>query len=294
MSMEELFRLARTDDGRADGRARRLRQAARRRHSGVGARAAVPAAPGLRLGRGRVPTSSSAAPIRSSTCCSRATSSAPTASPEQVALTMPILPGTDGVRRMSKSLGNYIGVTEPPTEIYGKTMSIPDAALEHRGTSCCSAHAPDPALGPRDAKRALARALVERFHGAGCGRRGGAGVRPRPRLTRACPRRCPPSNGRGRRRRRPPSGAARRGVRVSTSEARRTLAQGGVRIDGAVVDGGDARPRRRRRRRPRAPARQAPLRARDDRAGSDRRRDRWPSTAACCGWTRPATGTSST
>src|SRR5438105_6212226 len=48
--------------------------------------------------------------------------------PEQVVLTMPILPGTDGVRRMSKSLGNYIGVTDAPEEVYGKTLSIPDDA----------------------------------------------------------------------------------------------------------------------------------------------------------------------
>src|SRR5438067_6275692 len=49
--------------------------------------------------------------------------------PEQVVLTMPILPGTDGVRRMSKSLGNYIGVTDAPEEVYGKTLSIPDDSL---------------------------------------------------------------------------------------------------------------------------------------------------------------------
>src|SRR4030095_16186201 len=49
--------------------------------------------------------------------------------PEQVALTMPILPGTDGEQRMSKSLGNYIGVTEAPEEIYGKTLSIPDSTM---------------------------------------------------------------------------------------------------------------------------------------------------------------------
>ena len=57
--------------------------------------------------------------------------------PEQAILTVPILPGTDGVRRMSKSLGNYIGVTEAPEEIYGKTLSIPDAALE-TWYRCCS------------------------------------------------------------------------------------------------------------------------------------------------------------
>src|SRR3984885_7074127 len=49
--------------------------------------------------------------------------------PEQVILTMPLLVGTDGVRKMSKSFGNVIGVTEPPDEMYGKTLSIPDSSL---------------------------------------------------------------------------------------------------------------------------------------------------------------------
>ncbi len=58
--------------------------------------------------------------------------------PEQVILTMPLLTGTDGERKMSKSLGNYIGVTEPPDEMYGKTLSIPDSVAGAPGTSCCS------------------------------------------------------------------------------------------------------------------------------------------------------------
>jgi len=83
--------------------------------------------------------------------------------PEQAILTMPILPGIDGERKMSKSYGNYIGVTEPPGEIYGKTLRLPDAALgqwyELLLGEPLSAEA-----NPRDAKRALARALVARFH----------------------------------------------------------------------------------------------------------------------------------
>ena len=47
--------------------------------------------------------------------------------PQQVVLTVPLLVGTDGVEKMSKSLGNHIGVTDPPAEMYGKTLSIPDA-----------------------------------------------------------------------------------------------------------------------------------------------------------------------
>jgi tyrosyl-tRNA synthetase len=49
----------------------------------------------------------------------------------QVILTLPILLGTDGANRMSKSLGNYIGISEPPEEIFGKTMSIPDNLIYH-------------------------------------------------------------------------------------------------------------------------------------------------------------------
>jgi tyrosyl-tRNA synthetase len=85
--------------------------------------------------------------------------------PEQVILTLPILPGIDGERKMSKSYGNYVGVTEPPGEIYGKTLRLPDAAL---GT-WYELLLGEPLVAdanPRDAKRALARALVARFHDA--------------------------------------------------------------------------------------------------------------------------------
>ena len=49
--------------------------------------------------------------------------------PQQAILTMPILPGLDGERRMAKSFGNYVGVTDPPDEMFGKLMSVPDAAM---------------------------------------------------------------------------------------------------------------------------------------------------------------------
>jgi tyrosyl-tRNA synthetase len=83
--------------------------------------------------------------------------------PEQVILTMPILPGIDGERKMSKSYGNYIGVTEPPEEIYGKTLRLPDSALASWYELLCG-ELPPSGLGPRDAKRALGRTLVARFH----------------------------------------------------------------------------------------------------------------------------------
>ncbi len=85
---------------------------------------------------------------------------------EQVILTVPLLTGTDGERKMSKSFDNYIGVTDAPGEMYGKTLSIPDSSLELWYSLLLGADAPSD-LGPRDAKRALARALVARFHGEG-------------------------------------------------------------------------------------------------------------------------------
>jgi tyrosyl-tRNA synthetase len=85
--------------------------------------------------------------------------------PPQSVLTMPLLPGTDGVQKMSKSIGNDIGITEPPGEMYGKTLSVPDSAL---GVwyDLLLGSAPPADLSPRDAKHALAHALVTRFHSA--------------------------------------------------------------------------------------------------------------------------------
>jgi tyrosyl-tRNA synthetase len=82
---------------------------------------------------------------------------------EQVALTMPILAGVDGERKMSKSLGNHIGVSDAPQEMYGKTLSLPDEAMAGWYTLLLGEPAP-PELSARDAKHALARRLVERFH----------------------------------------------------------------------------------------------------------------------------------
>src|SRR5688572_9963615 len=84
--------------------------------------------------------------------------------PPQVVLTVPLLTGTDGVQKMSKSFGNQIGITEPPDDMYGKTMSIPDAVMGE-WYSLMLGTDPPAGLGPRDAKHALARALVERFWG---------------------------------------------------------------------------------------------------------------------------------
>jgi tyrosyl-tRNA synthetase len=93
--------------------------------------------------------------------------------PAQAILTMPILAGTDGKRKMSKSLGNQIGVTDAPQEMYGKTMAIPDELIgeycrllldPRSGGPGAPPSAELSALGARDAKRALARRLVGWLH----------------------------------------------------------------------------------------------------------------------------------
>lgn len=88
--------------------------------------------------------------------------------PPQVVLTLPILPGVDGVRRMGKSLGNHIGVTEPAEEIFGKTMSIPDDVMPLYYDLLLGR---EPAAGESAVaqKRGLAREIVDRFHGEGAG-----------------------------------------------------------------------------------------------------------------------------
>jgi tyrosyl-tRNA synthetase len=87
--------------------------------------------------------------------------------PEQAILTMPILVGTDGQRKMSKSLGNQIGITDSPQEMYGKTMAIPDEAMEQfrRLLPLEDITEGSDATSARDAKRALARAVVGWLYG---------------------------------------------------------------------------------------------------------------------------------
>ncbi len=86
--------------------------------------------------------------------------------PEQAIVTMPILVGTDGAQKMSKSLGNHIGVTDEPEQMYGKTLSIPDEAMGEYHRLLLGREL-DPEQAPREAKRALARALVGWLHSPG-------------------------------------------------------------------------------------------------------------------------------
>jgi tyrosyl-tRNA synthetase len=157
--------------------------------------------------------------------------------PEQAVMTLPILPGIDGERRMSKSLHNYIGVTEPPEEIYGKTLRIPDSALPtYRALLLGDAGAP--ADGPRDAKRALARSLVARFHGERAARTAEAAF-DRVHVEHRAPddlqdAAFEPANGTVHL-----PAVIEAVFGLSRSEARRLLAQGAVRLDGDRLGAGD-------------------------------------------------------
>ena len=93
----------------------------------------------------------------------------------QVVLLTPLLVGLDGVEKMSKSLGNAIGITDPPEEMYGKVMSLPDALIAHYFEFCTdvpmdevkaiAAGLADGTVHPRDAKAMLATAIVTLWHG---------------------------------------------------------------------------------------------------------------------------------
>jgi len=162
----------------------------------------------------------------------------------QVVMTTPLLEGTDGVEKMSKSLGNYIGVSDSAETIYARTLSISDAlmwryyALPHRRSAprrCAAEQAKD---APMASKMALARRLVTDFHGA-----------PPPRAAEAEWRRGPPSSGRRHRRWRScncPSGptssaSSRRGRPGALAKRRRSASCANARLrrDGVVVDGGE-------------------------------------------------------
>ncbi len=160
---------------------------------------------------------------------------------QQSILTMPILVGIDGVQKMSKSLGNYVGVTDPPEEMFGRLMRIPDEAMTDYYRLLLGSDLPAD-LPPNDAKRGLARRIVERFHDAEA-----AGAAEE-HFNRLFVQREPPANveelGLG------PYVDDDNGrvhmpllmaeaFEISSSEARRLIRQGGVRLDGEPIPGGD-------------------------------------------------------
>jgi tyrosyl-tRNA synthetase len=153
--------------------------------------------------------------------------------PPQAVLTLPLINGIDGKVKMSKSYDNQVGIADPPEEMFGRTMRLPDDQLEQWHSVLLGEPAPA-GVGPRDAKRALARALVERFHGAGAGE-GAEAHFDRLFVERGVPDDVEES-----------SYAADNGVvhlpaliaelfGGSRSDARRALSQGGVKLDGEPV-----------------------------------------------------------
>jgi tyrosyl-tRNA synthetase len=153
--------------------------------------------------------------------------------PEQSIMTMPILPGLDGERRMSKSLGNYIGVTEPADEIFGKAMSVPDKVMPAYYELVLGEPLPEGA-SPVEAKRTLARRLVDRFWGDGAGE-GAEAAFDRIHVQREVPEEIPEAtiSGNGEVLHLPAVIAD--AFSISNSEARRLLQGGGIKIDGQAV-----------------------------------------------------------
>lgn len=84
--------------------------------------------------------------------------------PEQDILTTPLIEGTDGTRKMSKSYGNYVGITEEPREMFGKLMTVPDALVPRYFETLTDVNAPKDAH-PRDAKLLLAETITALYHG---------------------------------------------------------------------------------------------------------------------------------
>lgn len=88
--------------------------------------------------------------------------------PQQVVMVMPLLEGLDGVKKMSKSYGNYIGVAEPPQEMFGKIMSVSDELMD-RYYLLLLGEKRDPSSHPMDSKKSLAEKLTARYHGVEAG-----------------------------------------------------------------------------------------------------------------------------
>jgi tyrosyl-tRNA synthetase len=157
--------------------------------------------------------------------------------PQQSVMTLPILVGLDGVQKMSKSLGNYVGVTDPPAEMFGKLMSIPDGAMDEYFRLLLP-QIEKPEAEPVRQKRFLASQIVDRFHGEGAGQRA-EGAFDKVFVQHAVPDDIPVvdlseyvADGDGEvHLPRLIAGA----FGMSTSESRRLLAGGGVKLDGDPI-----------------------------------------------------------
>jgi tyrosyl-tRNA synthetase len=163
----------------------------------------------------------------------------------QVAFTMPILVGLDGSRKMSKSLGNYVGITETPDQIFGKMMSIPDELMwsyyelvtdrTPKEITKLKSDVSNGSTHPMDVKMLLAREVASGFHGEAAAHKA-AEVFQRVFRDRQAPEEAPVKN--------LPAGAPEMikvlltmlGLATSVSEAERLVKQGAVEIDGQRID----------------------------------------------------------
>ncbi|HKO04724.1 MAG TPA: tyrosine--tRNA ligase [Candidatus Acidoferrales bacterium] len=163
----------------------------------------------------------------------------------EVALTMPILVGLDGHRKMSKSLGNYVGITEPPDEMFGKIMSISDELmwsyydlLTDVPNAELRALRSEVASGkqhPMDVKMELARRIVADFHGAAAGKLAAEHFQ-RVFRDREAPEEVPVHKLARGANKKLAALIAETGLAPSRAEAERLIKQGGVEIDGARVE----------------------------------------------------------
>ena len=163
----------------------------------------------------------------------------------QVALTMPILVGLDGQRKMSKSLGNYVGITEPPSEMFGKMMSIPDDLMwsyyelltdrSPKEIASLEKQVSDGKLHPMDAKMRLAEEVISDFHGKEAARKAAENFQ-RVFRDRQAPEEAPTVK--------LPKGSPKKLTALlvelklapSKAEAERLIKQKAVEIDGLAVD----------------------------------------------------------
>ena len=173
--------------------------------------------------------------------------------PPQVVMTMPLLEGTDGVRKMSKSFDNYVGLTEAPDEQFGKLMSIPDELIVRYLRLCTlvdgaevdkiEAGMADGTLHPNEQKRRMAREVVDLYHGSGAGDMAEERfdlVHKEREIPDVVPEAPIPAEALRDGKVWLPRLLSTMGLAASNGEARRSIQQGAVRIDGELVEDPEA------------------------------------------------------
>jgi tyrosyl-tRNA synthetase len=164
--------------------------------------------------------------------------------PSQVALTMPILVGLDGQRKMSKSLGNYVGISEAPSDMFGKLMSLSDEMMwpyfdlvTDRTPEEIAALADEVKAGtkhPMDVKMSLAQEVISGFHGAAAGEKAASEFQ-RVFRDREEPEEAPERKVAQGQAKRLTAFLVEQGLASSRSEAGRLVKQGGVEVDGERI-----------------------------------------------------------